>query len=275
MIREIKKKIFIETVLKIPLNLYRFFFMMFFFTLRNLRKQRNAIGNIIRYKKALNSSQSNVMFVFNCFLSKIYDMIFPHLLAENPKKYLKYVCIEGKEYVRQCLDINTGVILISGHCGPNFRALLFKEIFGIDVSTFIGSIWKEKICNSSAKFYKINSSFKYYTVGEEKQFQEGLLRKEWIIFLNDCPVIKRGSINYTLLGKNVYFSELPFKVSIKYKIPILFVGTTRIKHRYHVSILPIDKFQTQQEGLEKYIKLIEELLCRDPYAGFYIAESQF
>ena len=86
---------------------------------------------------------------------------------------------------------------------------------------------------------------------------------------------KKRLYNYTLLGKNVYFSELPFKVSIKYNIPILFVGTIRIKHQYHVSILPIDKFQTQQEGLEKYIKLIEELLCRDPYAGFYIAESQF
>ena len=28
----------------------------------------------------------------------------PHLVAENPKKYLKYVCIEGEEYVRQFMD---------------------------------------------------------------------------------------------------------------------------------------------------------------------------
>ena len=49
----------------------------------------------------------------------------------------------------------------------------------------LDAIGKKKVCNSSAKLHKINSSFPYYAVGEEKQFQEGLLRKEWINFLND------------------------------------------------------------------------------------------
>lgn len=70
-------------------------------------------------------------------------------------------------------------------------------------------------------------------------------------------------------------SELPFKISIQYNIPILFVGITKRKRQYYVSIIPIDDFNTQQEGLKKYIALIEKLLCRDPYAGNFIAETHF
>jgi lauroyl/myristoyl acyltransferase len=258
-----------------PLNSCRFLFILVVVTLWNIYIFREIIGNIIRYKKAINNSQRNVVFVYNCFLSESYNWIFRHLVAENPNKYLKYVSIEGKEYVRRLMDKDTGVILISGHFGPMFRTLLFKELFGIGVSSFATADNKKKYLNSPEKKNKIISSFPIYAVGEEKQFQEGLLRKEWINFLNDVPVEKRGSHNYTLFGKNIYLSEFPFKVSLKYNIPILFVGTTRIKRQYHVSIMPMNEFHTQGEGLEKYIALLETLLCRDPYAGSFIAEYHF
>ena len=102
-----------------------------------------------------------------------------------------------------------------------------------------------------------------------------MLRREWINFLNDVPVKKRDSNNQTLFGKNIYLSELPFKMAIKYNIPILFVGMTRNKRQYTVSILPIDEFNTPKEGLEKYIALLAEFLCKNPYASMYIAENHF
>jgi lauroyl/myristoyl acyltransferase len=274
-IKEKLKKVVLKTSLCTPLDSYRFLFILVVLTFWNTFRLRKRVGNLKRYKKAINSSQSNIVFVFNCFLSSNYNRLFPHLLAENTEKYLKYVSIEGKEYVRQLMEKETGVILISGHFGPDFRTLLFKEIFGIGVSTFARKAFKQKIGNSSFKLYKVNNSSPNYAVGEEKQFQEGLLRKEWVNFLNDVPVKKRESNNQTLFGKNIYLSELPFKLSITYNIPILFVGTTRIKRQYHVSILPIDEFQTPAEGLGKYIALMEKLLCRDPYAGSFIAEKHY
>lgn len=269
------EKVVLKIALWTPLNSYRFFFGLVVLTLWDAYTCRKKIVNILGYKKAIKNSQNNIVFLFNCFLSKTYDRIFSHIIAENPKKYLKYVCIEGEEYVRQLMDNDKGVILISGHFGPMFRTLLFKEVFGIGVSSFLGADNKKKFYNSSAKKHKIICSFPIYAVGEEKQFQEGLLRKEWINFLNDLPVKKRGPDHHTLFGKNIYFSELPFKLSIKYNIPILFVGTTRTKHQYLLSILPIAEFCTQEEGLEKYIALIEKLLCHDPYASNFIAEKYF
>jgi lauroyl/myristoyl acyltransferase len=269
------EKVVFKTALRTPLNSYRFLFILVFVTLWDIYMCREKIGSIMRYKKAINNSQTNIVFLFNCFLSKNYDWIFNHLVAENHDKYLKYVSIEGKEYVRQLKDKDKGVILISGHFGPQFRTLLFKEVFGIGASSFASEDNKKYFTNSPEKKNKIISSFPIYAVGEEKQFQEGLLRKEWINFLNDVPVEERGSHNHTLFGKKIYLSEFPFKVAIKYNIPILFVGTTRIKRQYHVSILPMDEFYTPGEGLEKYIVLMENLLYRDPYAGIIIAEYHF
>ena len=274
-VRDLKKRLFMETALKTLPGSYRFRFLMALFTLRNVKKQRHVIQKIIQYKKVLNYPQNNITFVFNCFLSLSYDMLFPHLLVENPQKYLQYVSIEGEEYVRRLLDQDTGVILISGHFGPKFRAILFKEALGINTPSFIGPAYRDKIANSSSKLYKTLSLYKYYIVGEEKQLQEGLRKKEWIVFLNDYPVKKKESNNQTMFGKKVYFSELQFKISLEQNIPLLFFGTTRIKHKYQISILPLDNFQTKQEGLEKYVALVEGLLHRDPYAGFFTAEHHF
>jgi lauroyl/myristoyl acyltransferase len=269
------KKLVLKTALWTPLNSHRFTFMLSVLTLWYAFRCGQKIPGILRYKKAIHNSENNIAFVFNCFLSHNYDRIFPHLLAENPEKYLQYVSIEGKEYVRELAGRNTGVILISGHFGPMFRTLLFKEAFGIGVSSFSNAYLKDKVSNSLAKLHKVNSSYTYYAVGEEKQFQEGLLRKEWINFLNDLPLKKRESNNQTLFGKKIYLSELPFKLSLKYNIPVLFVGTTRIKRQYYVTIMPINGFHTQQEGLGMYLALVEKLLCRDPYASIYIAETFF
>jgi len=270
------KKVVLKIALWTPLNSYLFYIVLVISTLGAAYASRKKIGNILEYKNALKNPQKNIIFLFNYFLNKNYDRIFSHLIAENPKKYLKYVCIKGGEYVSQLKLIDDrGVILITGHFGPEFRTILFKEVFGIRASAFMGADAKKTFCNSSAKKHKIISSFPIYIVGEEIYFLEGLLRKEWIIFLNDVPLKKRAPCHHTLFGKTIYFSELPFKLSIKYNIPILFIGTTRIKRQYHLSILPIDEFYTQEEGLERYIALIEKMLCHDPYRGNCIAEECF
>lgn len=261
--------------LRVPLESWRFSLILFFFTFWTAYVSRPYFGNILKYKRAIKNSDGNLKFLFNCFFRKSYDRLFPQLLAEDPGKYLKYVRIEGEEHIRRLREKNTGVILLSGHFGPAFRSLVFKEALGMDVSTFSDGNYRKKISNSSAKLYRINSSFPYYAVGEEKQFQEALQRGEWINFLNDVPLKKRDSQNFTLFGKEMYVSELPFKVSLKNNIPILFVGVTRKKLRYHVSVMPMDNFSTQKEGLSKYILLLEKVLSADPYSGVFIAERHF
>jgi len=273
--RNFKRRLFIKTVLKMSPGSCGFTLLMALFTLQNLKKEKYAIERIVRYKEVLGSSENNARFVFKCFYSRSYDMVYRHLFVENPQKYLQYIHIDGKEHVRRLLGQDTGVILISGHFGPNIRNLLFKEVFGIDAVAFVGPTYKEEIDTSSGKLYETLSLYKYYLVGEERQLQEGLKKKEWIVFLNDYPVKKRESNIQTLFGKRVYFSELPFKLALELNIPLLFFGTTRIKNQYQVSILPLDNFKTKQEGLAKYISIVEDLLRRDPYASFFTATNQF
>jgi hypothetical protein len=50
---------------------------------------------------------------------------------------------------------------------------------------------------------------------------------------------------------------------------------TRKKLRYHVTVMPMDNFSTQKEGLSKNILLLEKLLSADPYSGVFIAEHHF
>lgn len=273
--RNFKKRLFIKTVLKMSPGSCGFTLLMALFTLQNLKKEKYAIERIVRYKEVLGSSENNARFVFKCFYSRSYDILYRHLFVENPQRYLQHIHIDGKEHVRRLLGQDTGVILISGHFGPNIRNLLFKEVFGIDAVAFVGPTYKEEIDTSSGKLYETLSLYKYYLVGEERQLQEGLKKNEWIVFLNDYPVKKRESNIQTLFGKRVYFSELPFKLALELNIPLLFFGTTRIKNQYQVSIMPLDNFKTKQEGLAKYISIVEDLLRRDPYASFFTATNQF
>jgi len=265
-----------KAVLRLPPDSCIFRFVLVVFTFWTAYLSRKRIANLLKYKKAVNNTEGNIRFLFKCYFRKSYDRIFPHLLAENPGKYLKYVRMEGEEHIKRFKENNTGVIVLSGHFGPAFRTLLFKEVYSMPVSTFVDSSYKIKVCNSPAKLYRINSSFPYYGVGEEKQFREALQRGEWINFLNDVPLMKkRDSQNIAILGQRVFLSELPFKVSVNDNIPILFIGVTLKKLRYTVSALPMDKFDTQKNGLGKYLLLIENVLRADHYSGIYIGENHF
>ena len=130
-IKELKgglEKVISRIVPWTPLNSRRFSFLLIVSKLWTAYEFRNKIGNLLMHKKALNNSQKSILFIFNCFLNKTYDRIYPHVMAENPMKYLKDVCIEGEEYVRQLIDNDRGVILISAHFGPMFLlTLLFKN----------------------------------------------------------------------------------------------------------------------------------------------------
>lgn len=272
---KIAEKYILKAALKVPLNSYRFRIILIIVTLWDILYCLKKIKSFLRYQKAMKNDQHSVVFIFNCFLSANYDWLFPNLIAENPQKYLQYVRMEGEECVRRLMEKDTGVLLITGHFGPFFLTLLFKKYFGIRTSSFASVENKKLFTTSSKKKHKIISSNPIYGVGEETQMQEGLLKKQWINFYNDVPVSQRGSHHYTLFGKNVYMSELPFKISLKYNIPILFIGITKSKLQYHISITPVDDFDTQQEGLRKYLALIEKMLCRYPYSGCFIAMEHF
>jgi lauroyl/myristoyl acyltransferase len=274
-INKIAEKYILKAALMVPLDSYRFRIILIIVTLWDMLHCLKKIKNFLRYQKAMKNFQHSVIFIFNCFLSANYDWLFKDLIAENPQKYLQYVSIEGEESVRRLMEQDTGVLLIAGHFGPFFLTLLFKEFFGIRTSSFASVDNKKYFTTSSKKKDKIISSNPIYAVGEETQMQEGLLKKQWIKFYNDVPVAKRRSHHSTLFGRNVYMSELPFKISLKYNIPILFIGVRKNKYQYHLSITPLDDFDTQQEGLRKYMASIEKLLCRDPYSGCYIAMEHF
>jgi len=272
---QIAEKYILKAALMVPLNSYRFRMILIIVTLWDILHCLKKIKNFLRYQKAMKNSQNSVIFIFNFFLGANYNWLFKDLIAENPKKYLQYVCIEGEGHVKKLMERDTGVLLVTGHFGPFFLTLLFKEFFSIRTSSFASVRNKKIFTTSFEKRNKIISSNPIYAVGEETQMQEGLLKKQWINFYNDVPVAKRGSLSYTLFGKNVYMSELPFKISLQYNIPILFIGITKNKLQYHVSITPLDDFDTQQEGLGKYVALIETLLCRDPSSGCFIAIEHF
>lgn len=138
---EITGKYILKTALVIPLNSFRFSFILVVITLWDILNCRKIIGSLLRYRKAIKSTQTSFI-LFKCFMSRNYDWLFQYLIAENPKQYLQYVCMEGEEYVRRLMKKDTGVILISGHFGPLFRTLIFKEIFGIGVSNFAGVVNK-------------------------------------------------------------------------------------------------------------------------------------
>lgn len=282
MIKESVDKIKIKTknaafkmALRLPLDSFIFRCVLVVFTFWTAWLSRKTTANLLRYKKAVNNTEGNIRFLFNCYFRKSYDRIFPHLLAEDPERYMKYVRIEGVEHIKRLREKNTGVIMLSGHFGPAFRTLVFKEALGLNVSTFSDGSYRKKISTSSAKLYRINSSLPYYAVGEEKQFQEALTRGEWISFLDDVPVKKRDPENFSIFGREIYVSELPFKTSLQYNIPILFVGVTRKNRRYYISVEPMEKFGSQKEGLGKYVRLLEKVLSADPYSGIFIAENHF
>lgn len=238
---------------------------------------RNHMSNIQHFRKNIGCEESNLTFLTKYFIRRSSDAMLGRLLCESPEYYFSCIEIEGEEHVQKLTGLDRGVLVLGSHGGPvMLRSFLFWEKFGIPLGSFASK--KSYIRNQNRQPLlardRLLKSMPFYSAGQEKKLLQGILGGEWVNMLIDYKLNSQHPVNCYIAGRHAALSEFPFRISLKYNIPILFTGIIRSQNsdKVLVNIQPLTDFNNPTEGLGLYVKNLEVLLKKDPYSNNTIPE---
>ncbi len=247
--------------------------LLFIPALIKLFVSRKHHGSIINYKRKLGIKNGSLSFLFKYYLRRSFNALAGLLICEAPEKYYSYVEVEGEEFISAEEIRNNGTIVIGNHGAPMMlMTFIFTNKFNIPLGSFAfpETVKILKSRKPERERDRLVQSLPLYAFGEEKSLVRGLLNGEWVNMLMDVPFPPPHKKNISLFGKEFAFSEFPFKLALKYKISLFFVGITsspdsggKIKFR----ISPLAGFNTPAEGAEKYAEKLEYMLREDPFSN--------
>ena len=229
---------------------------------------------LLRYRDITGCPDNKIFFLFNYFFRRSTEPILGMMICEKPEKFLPQIRITGGEHVTKLKDSAHGVLVIGNHGGPQLlQSFLFAQVFGVPLGSYTDRFnrWaRERPALTACE--RIFKSQPCYRTGQEKALLKGLLSGVWVNMLLDSPLQQQLLNNCRLLGSDVALSQFPFRISLQYAVPLLFVGIERSAEsgRILVTIEPIENFDNPLEGLSLYVEKLEKILRTDPYGNSHV-----
>jgi lauroyl/myristoyl acyltransferase len=217
----------------------------------------------------IGSNKSNIQFIAGFFTQKATDQVVSHIICKYPDCFSKYIDIKGDAFVKELQLRNSGVLVIGNHGGPvMLQTYLFSEIFSIPLSSY-SAPWIKNHKNTKSERDQLLHRFPLYYKGEEKKLLNALLSGEWVNMLLDVNFNGHQTPNCIFAKHHIELSQFPFRIALKYNIPILYIEVKRIKSgsKIQINIKPIDNFTHPDEGLKQYVQNLESTIFTDNYSN--------
>ncbi len=243
--------------------------LVFPITFCRIIKNCNKWNTYAKYKYAIGNNKNSMQFILNTFSRQTTDTILSMVLYKYPDCFSKYVIVEGEDYVKEFQRTNKGVLVIGNHGGPlMLQTYLFSKVFNIPLSSY-SAPWLKSETYLSKEINQLVQQSPVYFTGEEKKFLKALLSGEWINILLDVDVNEHQSPNCTFANHPIQLSQFPFRISLKYNIPILYLEIKRGGNgdKIQINIRPINKFSKPEDGLNKYVQFLESTIFSDYYSN--------
>ena len=260
-------QIIIWLIRRISINIKVIEILMFPITLLFAIKSYKKWGAYIKYMNIIGNNKSKIQFIINTYTRKISNAIMAKLLYSYPNVFTKYVILKGENYVKDIKHNKKGVFVIGNHGGPfMLQTFLFSKIFNIPLSSY-SAPWLKTRKDFGKEISLLLKQSSVYFKGEEKKMLKALLFGEWINILLDVTVNAHQKPNCTFAGHPIQLSLFPFRIALKYDIPILYVGIKRENSKIEIEIHLIENFSNAEEGLNKYVKHLETTIFSDNYSN--------
>lgn len=171
-----------------------------------------------------------------------------------------------------------GALVLAAHSILKSYGQLFHE-HGIPVKILVNRLPdspEHLLGYSSTRHYRaVVENLQFLIAGrEEKRLVKHLLNGGAAVVYIDFPKRSRSSCATTLLGVPMEFSTFFFKMAIRHRIPLFysFVSETA-ERKLRFSFIPADPFSTPEEGLSRYVPLLESWILENP--GMWHFTPQF
>ncbi len=193
--------------------------------------------------------------------------------ADNIREFFD---IEGEHHLRQALEQEQGIILLTAHFGFWEAGNYIFPALGVPLDT-IAKPLKNRL--TDAYFYKIRSQFGADIVNSRKgarRILKSLQSGRAIGLLLDQHISPPGSIQVDFFGRKAYTTTAITNMAMKYRIPIVPTFCLRQPdHRYLVwfesmIVLEGEGEQALTDNTQYLSHLMETAIRRDPGQWFWV-----
>ena len=182
---------------------------------------------------------------------------------------------DGKHHIEKLLNDKKGGIFFTAHIGNfNVARYFFKEIGSDTKVNLVVTDMEHADIKAYFEAISVKSSIDFIVLKEDMShaipMSNAIKNKEVLIFASDRYLEGVPTVAQEFFDKEVQFPEGPFKLAIRYKLPVLFVHCMREPNRhYHLSARPVHQdVRTVPQLVSAYSENLESMVKKYPMQWF-------
>lgn len=266
----------VKTVGPIPAYFALFWVIIFY-----LFKDKSGKKGIEDFYQNLNNQKPNIFNLFSNYYSFGMTLIDKVLFLVREKNYFKYEYY-NEDYIENALKKGKGAILLSAHIGNwDIAGNLLQNRLKTTINAVMVDNEKTEIKDAIQKVDE-KRNFKIIPLKTDSPdtmiaIRQALSRNELVCLHGDRTIENRG-INVPFLGKEAIFPDGAFQIALLTEAPVIPVFITKKGfHTYTFKAFEVLEFKNisrndrkikVSEGVNKFVKIIEELVTKQPDQWF-------
>jgi lauroyl/myristoyl acyltransferase len=243
---------------------------LFFMFLRT--GQWRAIKRFARYT---GSTLPTLLYILKYFVQQGKDGVWGYVFCEAPSVLDKYVTMQNLEAMKQALARGKGAIVLGAHYGPVLCTYMLDRMH-FNVKTLVDKRFVTQLHNAgtlvlkplrSKKILFLNESGVVLVSREEEKYLFDHVKKGGMAKMDiDYPGPRRNAGTAPFLGISISPHLFPFRLALKYDIPIFFCFFNKNKcGAYIMNFIPSVDYSTPEEGFRRYLSRLQAQIEEYPF----------
>lgn len=266
-------KVAIQVIKILPCKVFLIRGFGFLIALKWLFININKWKSIVRFARHTESTLPAWLYVIKYFVQMGVDRAWTIIYYEANFSLKSYITIENKKLLQSALAEGKGVMLLAAHYGPRLYGIMLHEM-NIEFKYLAGGrkkmedVLKTAIKSLLRKEFLFLRNSQLYLVAQksEKEFVRHLKSGGVVSMHIDSPSRNKGEEEIDFFGLPMRFSYFPFKLSLKYKTPILFYFFKKDKNGgYRLCFVPSGSFSDPAEGAKRYVSFFQAQITAYPF----------
>ena len=243
--------------------------------------------NIVRFFDHIGGSCPRWKSVYKYYQEHSFSKIWCFMLYEVPSLWGNDVSMRELEPLKDVIGSGKGAILLGSHYGPWIASFLLakaniasRPYVSKHMAKYMEKRSRATLLNRDSlgflrpTYHRFTGGLDYISTGSEREMIQYLKDGGIIIFYNDTIFFERDTfVPFVFLGVQARFSAFPFRVALKYDVPILYFNTIKLQSgAYQLKVVEFKAFSSPSEGLGQYVSYLERDILENPYPWGFLKE---
>ena len=230
---------------------------------------------IKRFARHIGSPLPALLYIAKYFVQQGKDGVWGYVFCEAPSVLDQYVTMQNVEVMKQALARGKGVIVLGAHYGPTLSTYMLDRMH-FNVKTLVARRFVAQLHDfgtlvlkplRSKKVVFLNESGVVLMSRQEEKYLFDHVKKGGMVKMDiDYPGPARDASKAPFLGISISAHLFPFRLALKYDIPIFFCFFNKNKYgTYIMNFIPSGEYSTPEEGFRRYLSRLQAQIEEYPF----------